>query len=60
MFEIEAYNEETGQWEEVRKVKEDEVERAYPVFKTYFNKNIAKTGLRLLDDRGTIVRLCHA
>jgi|ETNvirnome_2_130_1030620.scaffolds.fasta_scaffold169028_2 hypothetical protein len=60
MFEIEAYNEEAGQWDLVKEVNEYEFEGAYGVFKTYLNKNIAKTGLRLLNDRGLIVRLCHA
>lgn len=60
MFDIEAYNVEQNEWQTVQEVNEDELEEAYKVFRKYFKQNMAKTGIRLLNDRGTIVRLCHA
>lgn len=60
MFEIEAYNEEANEWKLVKEVLDSEFEQAEAAYKTFLNKNIARTGLRLLDDRGMVVRLCHA
>lgn len=60
MFEIEAYSAERNEWDLVKEVNKDDFEEALAVYRGYLTQSIAETGLRMLNDRGITVRLCHA